>query len=99
LLLFLDWRDGMVNKEEFHDSDKDTPEENPILQELRRRLTEADPLRQPFDTPTATQDKALRHAQDGAQDRTWPRRFRRLAEAIAQVDDVPCEECEALLDV
>lgn len=29
----------------------------------------------------------------------WPRRFRRLAEAIAQVEDLNCEECQALLDV
>lgn len=29
----------------------------------------------------------------------WPRRFRRLAEAIVQIDDVTCQECEALLDV
>jgi hypothetical protein len=34
-----------------------------------------------------------------ARDRTWGRRFRRLAEAVARVEDTACGECEALLDV
>lgn len=83
---------------------KRSADNNSPLDELRHRLAEPGPLRQPFD-----------RAQDKAQGKLWAQRFRRLAEAIAEApmrrqgseqalrqdsaQGLSCQECEELLDL